>query len=81
MRKNEREKKGLNWWGVGVQTFLDLCCPRHQCEPISAPQYVFSSALTLGILILKDQFWLAALSRDVGTVRGNIRSLSGTQVY
>lgn len=42
--------------------------------------FLQSTPLSPGILTLPVKFWLAALCRDVGTVRGNIRSLSGTQV-
>lgn len=44
------------------------------------PSPLFLPLPSPGILTLPVQFCSAALCRDVGTVRGNIRSLSGTQV-
>ena len=51
----------------------------HKWEPTNT-LFLQSTPLSPGILTLPVQFWFAALCRDGGTVTGNIRSLSGTQV-
>lgn len=53
---------------------------RAQITPHKNTSVTFSSALSLGILTLPVLFGLAALCGDSENVRGNIWSLSGTQV-
>lgn len=57
----------------------DLYTLKNESSQVHSPPLSLHLSLS-GILTLPVQFWLAALCRDAGTVRENIRSLSGTQV-